>query len=79
MADLSVTKTVSNPTPNVGDKITFTVTLTNPGPDTAAAVEVTDLLPAGVDFVSASPSQGTYNSGTGLWDVGTVSPAPRRR
>ena len=31
-ADLAVTKTVSNPTPNVGDTITFTVTLTNPGP-----------------------------------------------
>ena len=32
-ADLAVTKTVSNPTPNVGDTITFTVTLTNHGPE----------------------------------------------
>ena len=32
MADLSVTKTVSDATPNVGDQITFTVTLSNQGP-----------------------------------------------
>ena len=38
-ADLAVTKTVSNPTPNVGDTITFTVTLTNNGPDAATGVQ----------------------------------------
>ena len=27
--DLAITKTVSDATPNVGDQITFTVTLTN--------------------------------------------------
>jgi uncharacterized repeat protein (TIGR01451 family) len=73
-ADLSVLKTVSNPTPNVGDTITFTVTLSNQGPDAATNVQLTDLLPAGLTFVSATPSQGTYSGGTGFWDVGTVSP-----
>ena len=72
-ADLSVTKTVSDPTPNVGDQITFTVTLSNPGPDAATGVQVTDLLPAGLTFVSATPSQGTYNNVSGVWTVGTVS------
>jgi uncharacterized repeat protein (TIGR01451 family) len=72
-ADLALTKTVSNATPNVGDTITFTVTLQNAGPSTATNVAVTDLLPAGLTFVSATPSQGTYSSGTGVWTVGTVS------
>jgi uncharacterized repeat protein (TIGR01451 family) len=45
-ADLVVAKQVSNPTPNVGDQITFTVTLNNAGPDDATGVQVTDLLPA---------------------------------
>jgi uncharacterized repeat protein (TIGR01451 family) len=74
-ADLALTKTVSNPTPNVGDTVTFTVTLTDKGPDPATGVQVNDLLPAGLTFVSATPSAGTYNSATGVWTVGTVSTA----
>ena len=74
-----MTKTVSNPTPNVGDPITFTVTLTNQGPDAATGVQVTDLLPAGLSFVSANPSQGSYNSGTGCGRSARSAPASRRR
>ena len=43
--------------------MTFTVTASNAGPDDATAVEVTDVLPAGLTFVSATPSQGTYDRG----------------
>ena len=72
-ADLELAKTTSDPTPSVGDTITFTVTLTNAGPDTATGVAVTDLLPAGLTFVAASASQGSYDNVTGLWSVGTVT------
>ncbi|MBR1194803.1 DUF11 domain-containing protein [Bradyrhizobium sp. AUGA SZCCT0240] len=73
VADLAMTKTVSDPTPNVGDVVSFTVTLSNAGPDAATNVSVQDLLPAGLTFVSAAPSQGTYASGSGIWDVGSVA------
>jgi uncharacterized repeat protein (TIGR01451 family) len=72
-ADLRMAKTVSNSTPLVGDVVTFTVTLTNAGPDAVTDVLVTDLLPAGLAFASATPGQGTYAAGTGLWDVGAVA------
>jgi uncharacterized repeat protein (TIGR01451 family) len=71
-ANLMIMKSVSNPTPNVGDMITFTVTLTNSGSSNATNVQVTDQLPSGLTFVSSTPSQGTYNSTTGVWTVGTV-------
>src|SRR5262249_5604702 len=74
-ADLAITKSVSNPTPNVGDVVTFTITLSDLGPDDATNVRVSDLLPAGLTFESATPSQGTYDSATGVWTVGTVTPA----
>jgi len=74
-ADLAVSKTASNATPNVGDTVTFTVTVTNNGPDSATNVGVSDLLPAGLTFVSATPSQGTYDPVTGLWTIGTITTA----
>ena len=70
--DLSLTKGVNNATPSVGSNVTFTLTLSNPGATAATNVVVTDLLPAGLSFVSAAPSQGGYVSGTGLWTVGSV-------
>src|SRR5262249_1361937 len=72
-SDLQVSKKVDNPTPNVGDTITYTVTLTNNGPDAATNVTVQDTLPSGISFVSANPPA-SYNSATGVWTVGTVSP-----
>src|SRR5262249_25501204 len=57
---------------SIGDRVTFTLTLNNDGPDPAAAVHVADLLPAGHAFVSATASQGTYTSASGDWNLGTV-------
>ncbi|MFD2568564.1 beta strand repeat-containing protein, partial [Pseudotenacibaculum haliotis] len=72
-SDLSITKTVDNSTPNVGDNITFTLTVSNTGPSDATGVVVNDLLPSGYTYVSDTPSVGTYNSGTGVWTVGSLT------
>src|SRR5262249_10018267 len=73
-ADLQVTKSVSNPTPNVGDTITYTVTLRNAGPDAATGVTLQDSLPAGATLVSATPTPGTHDAASGVWTVGTINP-----
>ena len=54
-ADLDVSKEVEGTGPfTVGQNVTFTITVTNHGPDSATNIVVTDVLPAGMTFVSAS-------------------------
>jgi hypothetical protein len=43
-----------------------------PRTSTAAGVQLTDQLPAGLIFVAAAPNDETYDPTTGLWDVGTL-------
>src|SRR5262249_28482602 len=52
-ADVEVTKSVA-PAAGVlvGDTVTFTIQATNNGPNAATGVSVTDILPAGLSFVS---------------------------
>ena len=73
LIDLELTKTVDTSSPNVGDNVNFTITVTNQGPDTATGVTVLDDLPSGVSFVSSSPSVGLYDDATGLWTVGSLA------
>lgn len=71
--DLGLTATVSDPSPNVGGTITYSVVLTNYGPDTATNISVADQLPTGVTFVSATSSAGGYDAGTGIWTVASLA------
>ncbi|MFA5804308.1 MAG: SdrD B-like domain-containing protein [Melioribacteraceae bacterium] len=72
-ADLKIEKTVDNQNPRCGDYITFTIKVTNNGPSKSKGVEVTDLLPTGLDYLSSTSSQGTFNSSTGRWLVGDLN------
>ena len=72
MADLAIVKEVSNPTPNFGDEITWTIIVTNNGPDTARDVYVVDKLPDGLIYQS-SVSYGYYNPLTGVWTLGDLA------
>ncbi|RDJ39194.1 MAG: HYR domain-containing protein [Crenarchaeota archaeon] len=67
-ADLEIIKSVDNSTPLIGDTVTFTLQLQNLiGPNDATGIIVTDLLPPELTFVSAVPTEGTYNEITGVW------------
>ena len=74
-ADLSVNKTVNDSSPNNGNNVTYTITVTNAAssPSSATGIVVNDQLPLGVTYVSDTGG-GAYNSGTGNWSVGTLAP-----
>ncbi|MFC7247636.1 hypothetical protein ACFQO7_34670 [Catellatospora aurea] len=61
-ADLSLTKT-GDATADAGTDLTYLITVTNSGPSTARDVVVRDTMPAGVTFVSVSPSVGSCTNG----------------
>ncbi len=67
-ADLSLTKSMAPPAPNVGDNVVFTLTVTNNGPDTASGISVFDALPPGLTYVSDNGA-GAYVPATGVWTV----------
>ncbi len=66
LADLTL-RLVDAPDPvQVGQALTYTVVVTNNGPTRARDVTITDVLPTGVTFVSATPSQGIATSAGGI-------------
>jgi uncharacterized repeat protein (TIGR01451 family) len=57
-----------------GSQLTYTISYTNAGPAESTSAVLTDVLPEGTTFVSAS-NGGTYNSSsrTVTWQLGTVN------
>jgi uncharacterized repeat protein (TIGR01451 family) len=71
-ADIGIIKYASTTTPNYLNNVTFTIKAHNYGPDQATGVQVTDILPAGLKYISSSVTQGTYNSTSGVWTIGNI-------
>ncbi len=71
LINLGLTKDVDQPRPNEGDTITYTLVVTNAGPDNASTVAVANVLPAGVTFVSGSSP--AYTTNDNLWTIGTLA------
>jgi uncharacterized repeat protein (TIGR01451 family) len=64
--DLSITKNTSSANAFGGNPITYTLAVSNAGPSPANTVSVTDTLPAGSTFVSATGSGWTCNNVAGV-------------
>ena len=75
-ADLAISVTPSATTVFQGDNLVFNYTVSVAGPNAADAVGIQSRLPAGVDFVSATSSQGgaTLDGGIVTWNVGSITP-----
>ncbi len=79
-ADLMISKSAPASVMMSGTFV-YTISVDNAGPSTAVGVVVTDTLPAGVEFVSAVASVGTFSAAGGIvtWNVGTVAVADPAR
>lgn len=65
-ADLSITKTDSPDPSSVRANLTYRITVANNGPANASGVSVADTLPASVNFVSATATQGACSGATNV-------------
>jgi hypothetical protein len=77
-AELGVNVTVDNATPKEGDTVTYTVTAKNSPLHTfnsvslggnASNVKLTSLLPTDLTLTGNTPSQGSYDPTTGIWNL----------
>lgn len=73
LSDLQVEKTSITSMVAVGLDFDYIVTVTNAGPSSAADLIVRDLVDSNLEFQSATPNQGTYNSTSGQWDIGDLA------
>ena len=77
-ADLFVSQSANKTSVKPGDLLTYTVRVRNLGPETAPNVVVTDVLPSGTTFVSATHAKGTHTAppagetGTVTWYLGSL-------
>jgi uncharacterized repeat protein (TIGR01451 family) len=61
--DIQITKSATPNPATVGNQVTWTMVVTNNGPNNATGVTVADPVPAGMTFVSVASSQGTCTGG----------------
>ncbi|KAA3665508.1 MAG: DUF11 domain-containing protein [Chloroflexi bacterium] len=69
LVDIVMLKEVDDSTPLEGDTIVYTVYAGNNGPNDATGVQVTDLLPSGVTYVSSN--QPSYSPP--VWTIGNLN------
>ena len=72
LADLSVVKLVSKAVSFFGDEITWTIVVTNNGPDIAVDSYAIDKLPSTLIYLRDN-SNGRYNPITGRWNIGNLA------
>ena len=72
-ADVAVTVGIDDAAPREGDTVHLTVRAANLGPNDVAGVQILDTLPAGLSMSTWTASHGSWNPGSGVWDLGALS------
>nr|WP_298999026.1 DUF11 domain-containing protein [uncultured Allomuricauda sp.] len=69
--DIVLDKSTTDLVVNDGDTVSFDITVESLGNDPVTNLQVTDLLPNGLDFVSATVSKGSFTYPN--WSIGTMT------
>jgi uncharacterized repeat protein (TIGR01451 family) len=72
-ADLGVAVSIDDNTPNVGQVVNYTFTITNYGSGSPSNAQSLIKLPAGFIVNGFNASIGSYNSNTGIWTIPTIA------
>ena len=76
ITDIALTKTINTTSASLGDTVVYTLVVTNEGAFRASNVTVLDSMPAGLTFVSATPSAfrpSVYDAASGIWQIGVLN------
>ena len=74
--DLNITKQINKAIVKLNDIVDFTISLTNSGPSIATGVQVKNLLPTGLSYISSGsliPTNTSYSATTGIWNLSSRS------
>lgn len=71
--DIEIIKNVSPQEASIGDQVTFQITATNLGTTQATEIEILDMFPNGMNFVSATISEGIFDNTTLIWTISSLS------
>jgi len=70
--DIEILKSVTPEEAIIGDQVTFEITATNLGTTQGTSIEVLDVFPDGMSFVSAIASEGIFDAVTFIWSIDTL-------
>ncbi|MFM2082520.1 MAG: hypothetical protein RL380_1211 [Verrucomicrobiota bacterium] len=74
-ADLAVSQTAAPASTYTNNNVTFTLTVTNLGSSAASSVVVSNTLPTGLNYVSATPPANSTNGNTYAFALGSLASA----
>ena len=76
-ADVQLSHFLNNPAPVVGSPVSYTVQVNNNGPAVVNAAQASWVVGDGLTVTDVSPSQGSYNAQTGVWNIGGIAVGAR--
>ncbi|MEM5565752.1 gliding motility-associated C-terminal domain-containing protein [Psychroserpens sp. AS72] len=71
--DIEIIKNVSPQEATIGDQVTFQIIATNLGTTEATEIEILDVFPSGMNFISASVSAGLFDNTSLIWTIDALS------